>query len=70
MTHGTTRSRVNVFIGTFKRVGFVEENNGRLYVCTWRLPIVRGGESGIERAASAAVSPALTSEESRWRKAG
>ena len=67
---GTTRSRVNAFIGKFKRVGFIEENNRRLYVCTSRLPIVRGGYRGVAGAAPAAVSPASTFEVSHWRRAG
>ena len=29
---GTTRSRVNVFMGKFKRLGFIQEGEGRLLV--------------------------------------
>jgi CRP-like cAMP-binding protein len=31
---GTTRSRVNVFMGKFKKTGFIEEDGGLLYVRT------------------------------------
>jgi CRP/FNR family transcriptional regulator, cyclic AMP receptor protein len=56
---GTTRSRVNAFIGKFKRVGFLEEDDGRLFVCTSRLATVCGASRGAASAASAAVSPAV-----------
>jgi hypothetical protein len=29
---GTTRSRVNMFMGRFKEIGFIEANNGEVYV--------------------------------------
>lgn len=66
---GTTRSRVNAFIGKFKSVGFIEEDDGQLYVCTSRLPNFRSGYRAVARAVSAAVSPASTPKASRWRRA-
>jgi CRP-like cAMP-binding protein len=37
---GTTRSRVNRFMGRFRRCGFIEEDGGQLYINTSRLPSV------------------------------
>jgi hypothetical protein len=41
---GTTRSRVNVFIGKFKRLGFIEEDGGVLQINPSLFPVVREGQ--------------------------
>ena len=37
---GTTRSRVNAFMGKFKKCGFIEEHSGVLHVNPARLQVV------------------------------
>ena len=44
---GTTRSRVNVFMGKFKRLGFIEENGGVLHVNPACLPFVDAPDQKI-----------------------
>lgn len=40
---GTTRSRVNMFLGRFKKAGFVEVHDGVLKINPWMLPDVPDG---------------------------
>jgi len=40
---GTTRSRVNMFLGRFKKAGFVEVHDGVLQINPWMLPEVSDG---------------------------
>ena len=42
---GTTRSRVNAFMGKFKKCGFIEEHSGVLHVNPARLHAVLDGDS-------------------------
>ena len=49
---GTTRSRVNAFLGKFKRLAFVEKHRGVLHVNPSRLAVVLDGEQSIPVAAS------------------
>lgn len=44
---GTTRSRVNAFIGKFKKLGFIEEHRGVLHVNPVRLHDVHDGDRCI-----------------------
>ena len=67
---GTTRSRVNAFIGTFKKLGFIEKDGGVLHVNPARLHVVDDGDRHISIAASSASSDAPKSEERPWRLAG
>jgi CRP-like cAMP-binding protein len=53
---GTTRSRVNSFMRKFKKTGFIQEEGGVLYVRT----------SGV----APGMSPAITSNASRWLRTG
>jgi CRP-like cAMP-binding protein len=67
---GTTRSRVNVFMGKFKRVGFIEGAHRKLYINSGRLPAVCGNHRRVASVASPIMLPAVAAEESRWRRAG
>lgn len=40
---GTTRSRVNMFLGRFKKAGFIEMHDGVLQINPWRVPDVPDG---------------------------
>lgn len=51
---GTTRSRVNAFMGRFRRFGFVESQGGRVYVNPGRLRAVQDRFRHIALAAPAA----------------
>ncbi len=64
---GTTRARVNVFMGKFKKLGFVEEHSGVLHVNPARLHVVHGGD---RIAASPAIPQAPEWEERHWPLAG
>lgn len=44
---GTTRSRVNHFLGKFKKLGFVEERGGVLHINPAMLYAIPGGEGGM-----------------------
>jgi CRP/FNR family cyclic AMP-dependent transcriptional regulator len=44
---GTTRSRVNVFMGRFKKLGLVEQDGGELQVTASLLHVVDGGDLGV-----------------------
>jgi CRP/FNR family cyclic AMP-dependent transcriptional regulator len=44
---GTTRSRVNVFMGKFKKLGFIEEDDGVLQVKPSLLHVVHDGNRGV-----------------------
>ncbi|HEX7282443.1 MAG TPA: Crp/Fnr family transcriptional regulator [Vicinamibacterales bacterium] len=66
---GTTRSRVNGFLGRFKKLGFVEKHSGILYVDPGRLPAVLGGHQSVPIAAST-VPQAPTPHERHWLLAG
>jgi CRP/FNR family cyclic AMP-dependent transcriptional regulator len=46
---GTTRSRVNAFMGKFKELGFIEEHAGVLYVNRALAPDVLDGDRAAER---------------------
>ena len=63
---GTTRSRVNAFMGKFKRLGFVEEHSERLYVNPARLRDVDDGDRRIAPAIPHVPEP----EERHWPLAG
>jgi CRP/FNR family transcriptional regulator, cyclic AMP receptor protein len=67
---GITRSRVNVFMGKFKTLGFIEENSGVLNVNPARLHVVDDGDRCMSIAASAASPQAPESEERHWPLAG
>jgi CRP-like cAMP-binding protein len=67
---GTTRSRVNGFMGKFKKLGFIEEHSGLLYVDPARLRDVHDGDRRIAIGASAAVPHAPEPEERHWPLAG
>jgi CRP/FNR family transcriptional regulator, cyclic AMP receptor protein len=67
---GTTRSRVNVFLGKFKKRGFIEERRGVFYVNPARLHVVLDGDQHISMAASPAIPQAPESEERHWPLAG
>jgi CRP-like cAMP-binding protein len=63
---GTTRSRVNVFMGKFKKRGFIEENGGVLHVNPARLRDVRDGHRRLSIAASRPIPRAPESEDRYW----
>ena len=67
---GTTRSRVNVFMGKFKKLGFIEEHSGVLHINPARLHVVPDGERRRSLAASSAMPQAPDSEERHWPLAG
>jgi hypothetical protein len=67
---GTTRSRVNAFMGKFKKCGFVEELSGVLHVNPDRLQVVHDDDPSISIAAPAAIPRAPESEERHWPLAG
>ena len=67
---GTTRSRVNAFMGKFKKCGFIEEHSGVLHVNPARLQVVHNRDRSISIAASAAIQQAPESEERHWPLAG
>jgi CRP-like cAMP-binding protein len=67
---GTTRSRVNAFMGKFKKLGFIEENSGVLHVNPAHLHDVHDGDRRSSIAASAAIPQAPESEERHWPLAG
>ena len=67
---GTTRSRVNAFMGKFKKCGFIEEHRGVLHVNPARLQVVHKRDRNISIAASAAIPQAPESEERHWPLAG
>ena len=67
---GTTRSRVNVFMGRFKKLGFVEEHGGVLHVNPARLHAVHDGNRRLSIAASVAIPQARESAERHWPVAG
>lgn len=67
---GTTRSRVNFFMGKFKKLGFIEENSGVLHVNPARLHVVHDGDRRISIAAHPAIPQAPDSEERHWPLAG
>ena len=64
---GTTRSRVNAFMGKFKKLGFVEGHSGVLHVNPARLHVVYDGD---RIAASPAIPQETEWEERRWPLAG
>ena len=67
---GTTRSRVNAFMGRFKELGFIERHGGILHVNPARLRDVHGGDRRIGLAASAASPHAPEPRERHWPLAG
>jgi hypothetical protein len=67
---GTTRSRVNAFMGKFKKRGFIEDHSGVLYVNPARRQLVPDGERRRSIAASAAMPQAPESEERHCPLAG
>lgn len=44
---GTTRSRVNVFMSKFRKVGFIEDDGRELQVNPFLLQVVHGGNRGV-----------------------
>ena len=66
----TTRSRVNTFMGTFKKLGFIDGHGGVLHVNPARLHIAHDGYRGIPSGVSPAIPQALRSEEGHWSLAG
>jgi CRP-like cAMP-binding protein len=67
---GTTRSRVNFFMGKFKKLGFIEEHGGVLHVNPPRPHVVPVGDRRTSIAASPAIPKAPESEERHWPLAG
>lgn len=67
---GTTRARVNVFMGRFKKLGFVEQNSGVLQVNPSLLHVVDGGDRNVSHSASPTVPEAFTSTERHRLLAG
>ena len=67
---GTTRLRVNAFLGKFKKCGFIEEHRGVLYINPARLHIVPDGDRRGSIAASRAIAQAPASDERHWPLAG
>jgi CRP/FNR family cyclic AMP-dependent transcriptional regulator len=79
---GTTRSRVNILMGQFKRLGFIEENSGVLHVNPGRLDRlgqparqrrlhqVHDGDRPVSIGAHPAIPPAQESEERHRHLAG
>ena len=67
---GTTRSRVNAFMGKFKKLGFIEENSGVLHVNPARLHVVDERDRHPFTPASAAIARAPESEGRHWPLAG
>lgn len=49
---GTTRSRVNVFMNKFKKLGFIEEDRGVLQVKPSLLRVVHDGNGGVSNGTS------------------
>ena len=67
---GTTRSRVNFFMGKFKRLGFIEEHGGVLHVSPAGLHVVDDGDRHTSCAAAAAISHVPELEERHPLPAG
>ena len=67
---GTTRSRVNAFMGKFKKLGFIEAHSGLLHVNPARLRDVHDGDRRLSIAASTAIPHASEPEERHWPLAG
>lgn len=63
---GTTRSRVNVFMGKFKRLGFIEEDGDVLQVNTALLHAFHDGEAGVSVGTSPALSERQVPEMKHW----
>lgn len=59
---GTTRSRVNVFMGKFKKLGFIEEDAGVLQINPSLLHAVHDGDRGVSNGTYPAMTQALRSE--------
>jgi CRP-like cAMP-binding protein len=59
---GTTRSRVNFFMGKFKKLGFIEENGGVLQVTPSLLHVVHDGHRSVSNGTSPAIPQALRCE--------
>jgi len=59
---GTTRSRVNVFMGKFKKLGFIEEDGGLLQLNPSLLHAVHDGHRGVSNGTPPATLQALRSE--------
>lgn len=49
---GTTRSRVNAFMGKFKKLGFIEEAGDRLEVNSSLLRVIRDADRGVPNGTS------------------
>jgi CRP-like cAMP-binding protein len=67
---GTTRSRVNAFMGKFKKLGFIEAHGGLLHVNPARLRDVHDGDRRLSIATSTAIPHAPEPEERHWPLAG
>jgi CRP/FNR family cyclic AMP-dependent transcriptional regulator len=67
---GTTRSRVNLFMGKFKKLGFIEEDGGVIEVKPSLLHLVHDGNRGVPRGTSPGTSQAFEAEERYWPLAG
>ena len=63
---GTTRARLNAFMGKFKTLGFIEEHSGVLRVNPTRRHAVHDGDRRIAIAASAAIPHAPEPDERHW----
>jgi CRP-like cAMP-binding protein len=59
---GTTRSRVNAFMGKFKKLGFIEEDGGVLRVRPSLLHIVHDGKRGVSNDTAQLLLQVLRSE--------
>jgi CRP/FNR family cyclic AMP-dependent transcriptional regulator len=67
---GTTRSRVNVFMSKFKKLGFIEEAGGVLQLNPSLLHVVHGGNRGVSNGTPPAIPQALRFDKRRWLQAG
>ena len=63
---GTTRSRVNAFMGKFKKLGFIEENGGVLLVTPSLLNVVHDGHGGVSHATPFLRRPPLKRGDGLW----
>lgn len=67
---GTTRSRVNGFVGKFTKLGFIEKHGGLFHVNPAHLRDVDDGDRHTAIAASAALVHAPEPEEKHWPLSG
>jgi hypothetical protein len=61
---------VNLFMGKFKKHGFIEKDDGVLHVNPSLLHVVDDGDRDASNGTSPAVSRTSAFEERRWLRAG